>query len=267
MKKLGRKKKPQVKKQRWYPMVCTPAYNGMVHMEFAQAFSESAYTCPFFEVRLMASIIKGGAFIDLTRNIFVRMFLQDEEFKECTHLFFIDSDLKWSYHALVGLVRSDLPICAGVYRKRQDEEEYPVKLAEHPTEGGLWVEEEDDGFQWIMAERVPTGFLCIRRDIIEEMAADCIQLDINGQPGPVPDLFTTGRADGPGQIKTNIKPRWENAQRYVGEDFAFCDKYLAKYNKPIHIWPDIDFWHDGYVGNYLRYLERKIEGDKSVESY
>ena len=129
MKKLG-KKKHRVKPQEWYPMICTPAYNGMVNMEFSQGLAESAFCSPLFQVKIMASIIKGGAFIDLTRNIFVMMFLNDKEFKDCTHLFFIDSDLKWSPNAFIGLVRSDLPICAGVYPKRQEEEEYPVKLAE-----------------------------------------------------------------------------------------------------------------------------------------
>lgn len=252
--KLG--KRPQVKIARWEPMVCTPCYDGKVDMEFAQALANSSYCCPAYQVHLTVSHMKGGAFIDLTRNIFAAMFLNDEKYASCTHLFFIDSDLTWSENAFVGLVRaSDLPICAGVYPKRQKDEEYPIKFAEHPTEGGLWVEEEDDGLQWIMAERVPAGFLCVRRDVIEEMAADADILDIHGQPWPVPDLFSTRLID-------TGEARWPGALKYVGEDYAFCDRYREKYGKAIHVWPDIDFVHGGHEGNLLEYLHRKIEGEE-----
>lgn len=254
--KLG-KQKNTVRLNRWEPMVATPAYDDKVDSCFAHALGESSYACPLFQVHLTFTIMKGGAFIDLTRNILTRMFLQDEPFQSCTHLFFIDSDLKWSPNAFVGLVRSDLPICAGVYPKRQSPIEYPIKFSEHPIEGGLWVEEEEDGFQWIMADRVPTGFLCIRRDVVEEMAKDSEQLDIHGQPGPVPYLFGTELLDSP-------DVRWPGSKKYVGEDYSFCDRYVEKYNKRIHVWPDIDFVHGGYEGNLLSYLKEKIEGDELI---
>lgn len=260
VRKLGdAKRKAPVRLNRWEPMVATPAYDNKVDSEFAHALAESAYCCPAFDVHLTFTIMRGGAFIDLTRNILARMFLQDEAFASCTHLFFIDGDLKWSPNAFVGLVRSDLPICAGVYPKRQDTVEYPVRFAEHPEKGGLWVEEEEDGFQWIMGDRVPTGFLCIRRDIVEELAAEADQLDIHGQDGPVPDLFQTTLVDAD-------DVRFPGSKRYVGEDYAFCDRYRAKYGKPIHIWPDIDFVHGGHKGNLLEYLESEIGKEEAMKS-
>ena len=166
--------------------------------------------------------------------------------------------------AFVGLARSDiptgidggLPVVAGIYPKRQTPVEWPIKFAEHPTEGGLWVESTND-FQWIMADRVPTGFLCIRRDVIEEMAAESVQLDIHGQPGPVPYLFGTG-------LHQTDNVRFPGAMKFIGEDYSFCDKYVKKYGKPIHVWPDIDFVHGGYEGNLLKYLEEKIEGEELI---
>jgi len=236
--KLGKK---TVEIKDYHPYVCTPAYDGKVDVDYALSMTEAAFCCPLFQVQFSASIIGNGAFIDLARNQFVKKFLEEE--KECTHLFFIDGDLKFPSNAFIGLVRAGLPICAGVYRRRQELEDYPLKYAEYPDGGGLWIEDD-----WVMAERVPTGFLCIRRDIVEEMAAKAKKITVQGENEQVeiPQVFYTSvLEDG----------------RFIGEDFAFCDDYMKQYGKPIHVWPNIDFVHGGYECNLSDFLERKIEAE------
>ena len=250
-KKLGQKN--TVKVETYHPFICTPAYNGQVDVDFCTSMVESAYVSPLYQVQLTFGCVANGAFIDLARNNFVKQFLEDN--KECTHLFFIDSDLKFSGRDFIGLLRADLPICAGVYRRRQETEDYPVKYAEHPGQGGLWFEKVSpmiDG-EWLMAERVPTGFLCIRRDIIEEMAAEAQVIKIQGENGTtdVPRLFYTSvLEDG----------------RFIGEDFAFCDDYMKKYKKPIPVWPNIDFVHGGYECNLLDYLDKLVQEEDGVSA-
>jgi hypothetical protein len=180
-----------------------------------------------------------GAFIELCRNIFVKIFLEDQT--DCTHLFFVDADLKFEARSFIGLLKAGLPICAGVYRRRQEPEDYPAKWTPHPDGGGLWVEDN-----WVMHDRVPTGFLCISRSVIEEMAADAPKVEIHGQKGLVPWVFAT-------RLTKDDPPR------FMGEDFAFCDDYRAKYNKPIPVWTDMDFVHAGYKCNYADYLSRQIK--------
>jgi len=180
--------------------------------------------------------MSNGAFIDMARNIYVKMFLND--FPDATHLFFIDADLEFPPNAFIGLVRSGLPICAGVYRKRQDPEEYPVKFSEHPEKGGVWVEDD-----WVMADRVPTGFLCISREVLEEMAAEAPKYRTKDQ-GELPNLFYT---------------KIDEEGRFIGEDFCFCDDYIKKYNKPIPIWTNIDFKHGGFSGNLADFIEKQLE--------
>ena len=235
--RLGAKRKSKVKPDNWDVYIATPAYDGKVDCDYSQSLCEASFCAPLYQVKLSAGVMANGAFIELARNIFVKKFL--EEFPEATHLFFIDSDLKFPPEAFIGLIRSGLPICAGVYRKRQDPEEYPVRWVENPELGGLWLE---DG--WLMCDRVPTGFLCISRQVIEEMVEDAVKMNIAGQDGPVPMLFYT-------------KLNEEN--KFMGEDFVFCDDYVAKYKKPIHVWPDIDFVHGGYEGNLAKYLADRIE--------
>jgi hypothetical protein len=238
--KLG-KKKDTVEVKPYHPYICTPAYDGKVDTDYAMALAEAAFCCPLFQVQITASVVANGAFIELARNMFVKWFL--EEHTDCTHLFFIDGDLKFPANAFIGLARAGLPICAGVYQRRQEETDYPVKWAEHPTEGGLWVEDD-----WVMAERVPTGFLCIERSVVEEMAKDARKLHVQmkGEWEEVPELFYTDITD-------------DDPPRFMGEDFAFCDDYRKKYGKPIPVWPNIDFIHGGYECNLSEYLEEQLE--------
>ena len=235
-KKLGDKRKlKQVEPDAWHVYAATPAYDGKVDVDYSQSLAESAFVSPLYQVKLTAGVMGNGAFIDLARNIFVKMFLED--FPEATHLFFIDADLKFPPSAFIGLIRSGHDICAGVYPRRQSPPDYPVRFMEH-EDGGMWVEDE-----WIMTDRVPTGFLCISRKVIEEMAKDAVKMKIHGQDGDVPRLFYT---------------KLDEEGRFVGEDYCFCDDYMKKYNKPIPVWGNIDFVHGGYKGNLQEHLEAKV---------
>src|SRR6478736_8943584 len=116
--------------------ICTPAYNGAVDSDFAQSLAETAFCCPMYNIQITAGIIGNVGFIELARNMFVKKFLEEQP--DCTHLFFIDGDLKFESRAFVGLVMSGLDICAGLYRRRQAHEDYPAKYWENPEGGGLW---------------------------------------------------------------------------------------------------------------------------------
>ena len=228
-----------------WAFVATPAYDGKVETGYCQSIVEAAYASPLMGIRVTLSCLANGAFIDLARNQFAKVFLEDHP--ECTHLFFIDADLDFPPDAFCGLIGLNLPVVAGVYPKREPDESYPIRYHESPT-GGLWVEDE-----FIMAERVPTGFLCIRRDVVEEMAKDAIKLKIAGTEGEVARLFYT-------EVRENA----DGSKSMIGEDYAWCDDYVKKYKKPIHVWPDIDFVHGQYKGNLAEYLNRTLSGPEVV---
>jgi hypothetical protein len=229
--------------------VCTPAYDGKVECNYSQALAETAFCCPLYGIKLTAGVMGNGAFIDLARNVFVKKFL--EEFTDTTHLFFIDGDLKWEPRAFIGLMKANLPVCAGVYRRRQEPEDYPFRAVDNPDGGGLWFVDD-----WLQCNRVPTGFLCIRRDVLTEMAADAPKIKINGQNGPVPWVFHTS-FDG------EWTPKDERA--FIGEDYGFCDDYTKKYGQPIQVWTNFDFIHGGYTGNMFKWLTSEVD-KKAAES-
>lgn len=145
---------------------------------------------------------------------------------------------------MAALIGSGLPICAGMYRRRQEPEDYPCRWVDHPKVGGLWVEDN----RWLMCDRVPTGFLCIERKVIEEMAADAIKLNLPGK----------NEKDTPRLFYTFVNE--DNA--FVGEDFAFCEDYKKKYGKPIPVLMDLNFKHGGYRCNFHEYLAREVEKEK-----
>jgi hypothetical protein len=231
------KEKPKAKPSGLHAYVCTPAYDGKVDSDFAQSLAESAFCAPLYGIRITAGVIGNGAFIELARNIFAKKML--DEFPDATHLFFIDADLKFEPRAFIGLLQANLPICAGVYRRRQEPVSYPFVPADNPDGGGLWFVND-----WLQCNRVPTGFLCISRQVLIEMAEDAKKLDIAGQNGPVPWLFYTKIDDG---------------NRFVGEDFAFCDDYVRKYKQPIPVWSNFNFKHGGYEGNLFEHLTSEVD--------
>lgn len=240
-----KKAEQQKEKAKIRAYVATPAYDGKVDTDYAVSLAESCMVATAMGIHVTAAVMGNGAFIDLARNNFVHMFLETD----CTHLFFIDADLKWEPRAFVGLLTAGKPICAGVYRRRQEPEDYPVRYIEEEVDGEMGITPEDG---WIKCDRVPTGFLCIERRVIEEMAKDVVYLKQGGFP-PVPRLFYTPILELE-EKNTDGKP----FHSFMGEDYAFAEDYCRKYKTHIPVWPNIDFVHGGYPCNWQSYILKKV---------
>ena len=213
--------------------IATPAYDGKVQTDFAMSLAQTCQLATAFGIRVTVCILRNMAFIDMARNHLARLFLETD----ATHLLFIDSDLEFEPRAVISLAQAQRPICAGVYPKRQDPEEFPVRFAYNPDDT-LMV--DDKG--WVLCEGVPTGFLCIERKVIEEMSKDARVIKSHIDP-PTPQLF---------------KMFVNDADMYVGEDFSFCHDYVKKYGKYIPVWPDFDFTHgERWKGNLHQFLQKE----------
>jgi hypothetical protein len=245
--------------------VATPAYDGKVETDFAQQLLMAGQLCSLNFIECSASVMGNGAFIEMARNIFVHQFLEDEELKEFTHFFFIDADVGFEPRGLVGLVRSGLPVSCGVYPRRNPDKDISFPAHFMPIPGtGLGTEkmgrlQVKDG--WVKMNRVPTGFLCIQREVLEEMSRRAIAKEFpydDGHPGavklndiekPVPWLFYT---------------KFDEEGRFTGEDYCWSDDYTklwkeGVFEEPIWAWADFDFVHGGVPGNYLHYLKEQTD--------
>ena len=234
--------------ERFSVHVATPAYDGKVDEGYASSMLMAGQIATTNFVEVSAAIMGNGAFIELARNILVKKFLEDESMDHFTHFMFIDADIKFEPRALAGLVRANWPVSAGAYRRRQEPEDYPIRWIPQPgSTDKLWMTDNE----WLHCDRVATGFLCIRRDVLETMTQNCIDrgdvVKIHEQ-GDVPWLFYT---------------KIDEEQRFEGEDFCWCDEYMklvdeGVFDTPIMVWPDFDFNHGGYECNYYKYLEQKV---------
>lgn len=221
-------------KRRIHAFVATPAYDGKVTTDYSQSLAESFRDAALYGVQCSAAVMGNGAFIDLARNIFVRLFLENKDY---THLFFIDSDLKWESRAFLSLLLADKPVCAGAYRKRQEPEEYPIRFKE-AAGGGLVMRDN-----WIMCDRVATGFLCIERSVLEKMVKTAPMIKDKTQPDTPRLFYTYLQDDG----------------KFVGEDFAWCKDYCDQTGDLIWVFPDFDFVHYKYEGNWHNFLCKEAE--------
>lgn len=214
--------------------IATPAYDARVESGYTQSLIIAAQECLKHGIEASSSIPSNGAFIDIMRCILVKQFLEETD---CTHLMWVDSDLKFDADAIAGLVMSDMPVAAGIYRQREADLRYVVKLPNdllHVRDG------------WIEMERCPGGFMCIERSVLEKMADEVLPVDC-GKHGKIPMIY-----------RRDLVPK--NGVLYpVGEDIFFCDLYTrmykeGKFSEPIWAYPDINFVHAGYECNFHNYL-------------
>ena len=242
--------------------VATPAYDGKVETDFAQQLLMAGQLCSLNWIECSASVMGNGAFIEMARNIFVQQFLTEPELDRFTHFMFIDADVGFEPRGMVGLVRSGLPVSCGVYPRRNPGKlSFPAVFDPLPGSGedGKLPRLQMNG-GWLKLKRAPTGFLCIERGVLEEMSRRALagefpydkrqsSVKLEDIDEMVPWLFYT---------------KFDDRGRFIGEDYAWCDDYMALYregvfDEPIWCWPDFDFVHGGIEGNYLHYLKEQVD--------
>lgn len=178
-------------------------------MALAEAGIQSAYL-----------LLSGNCHVDDARNSVLRSFLKSD----CTDLVFIDADVSWKADDLVLLCRYDRDIVGGVYPyRRAGSGGMPVRCIrrDHPVDG--------DGL--LEVEGLPTGFLRIRRGVIETLVADAPTFRPKDEDGAIPLVFE----------RTLI-----NGQRWGG-DVNFCRKWRERGGK-LYASPEMRL---GHVGKHI----------------
>ncbi len=182
--------------------------------------------------RAMPALMQAGIAVDLchiadhchvddARNAIVREFLMSK----ADALVFIDNDVGFEPRDLVNLCLYDRDVVGGVYPMKQTEEEYPVRLPE-----GHEIRADADGLVEVLG--LPTGFLKIKRHVLEKLEAN-----------------ETRKFYGRGQSRL-MRPHaiifertYKDGVRYSG-DYAFCEKWKAMGGK-LYVDPEMRFTHEG----------------------
>lgn len=186
----------------------------------------------------------GNCHVDDGRNSLVRQFL----LSDCTDLVFIDADVGFRSEDLLKLVSVDRDIVAGVYPKKQSPEDFPVL-----TLGGeLWADK--DGL--VEVEGVPTGFLRIRRCVLETLAEQAVSfIGQAGESDPYHVIFE----------------RIVSGGRRRSGDYAFCYK-AREAGYRIYVDPEMEFSHTGtntWSGSLGAYWKREhgVEATETAKAF
>jgi len=157
--------------------------------------------------------VSGCSIITMARNMLVDQFLQSD----CTDLLFIDADvIAEPDHILRLMAQSgDKDITAGAYPRRRKDKMFFMDL-HYDDEGNL----EFEG-SMMRVNRVGTGFMLVRRGVIEALAERADTYLGQDGVGKVANIFEFKLKDG----------------MFVGEDYAFCDAARALGYK---VWLDVE---------------------------
>jgi hypothetical protein len=152
-------------------------------------------------------IVHGNCYVHLCRTQLVHQFMKTD----CSHILFWDDDVAAPPGAARRLLNYDRDVVVAPYPKKVPAGTPPEKAWPYVLTDGV-----PDPFGLLKCEKVATGFLLIRRNVIETLykihAAErtflCDTLNDD-----VIDLFPTGLIPG--------FPLDEGKQRWWGEDYAF----------------------------------------------
>lgn len=134
-------------------------------------------------------LLQGNCHVDDGRNAVVGDFLKSD----CTDLVFLDADVSWEPQVLVTLCKTDRDLVGGVYpyRRESEEENMPVRML--PGVNDV----DEDGL--LEVEGLPTGFMKIKRHVLESMATTARHFLKNDGLHPVlfeRDYYGGGRRGG-----------------------------------------------------------------------
>ena len=146
-------------------------------------------------------LLSGNCHVDDARNTVVAQFLRSD----CTDLVFLDADVSWKPADLVRLCSHEVvDVVGGVYPKRSvTAEDMPVRMIPGET--------TPDSHGLLSVEGLPTGFLRIRRIVLQTLADRAQGFRKGTDPNLVPIVFERDFVEGVGRR---------------GGDIGFCMKAI-----------------------------------------
>jgi hypothetical protein len=142
----------------YHVMIATPTSRGLC-VPYVMGIVATIETLIRFGVKTDFHLLADDCHVDDARNKIFREFLTTP----CTDLLFIDSDMGWRPQDVLRLLSAPGDIVAGIYRHKNEVETYPF----HPgSNTGPRTANEHGLFEM---PKVPTGFMRIRREVIEAL--------------------------------------------------------------------------------------------------
>lgn len=203
-------------------MIAIPAYDGKLNIKSAFALATLAMDMAKHGAKLYLTQISGCSLITKARNALVADFLESD----ATDLLFIDSDIIFKSDDVLRLLAlsGDKDITAGAYPRRSKDKKFFTDI---------YLDDQNqiefrDGM--LRVDRIGTGFMLIRRHVLETMKANHPEWGYYNNVNERTDcaLFDFELNNG----------------EYYGEDYTFCNRARAD-GFSIYLDPDINLPHIG----------------------
>ena len=190
-----------------------PTYDGKLSIKLAYTLAALMPVALKHGITIKLGHVSGCSIITMARNMLVDQFLQSD----CTELLFIDADVIAKPEDVLRLVAQsgDKDITAGMYPRRAKDRKFFLDF---------FVSEENDlefDGALMRANRVGTGFMLIRRNVIEAVAQKSVKYLGQDGVGEIANVFEFSMLDG----------------KFVGEDYTFCDKAR---DLGFKVWVDVE---------------------------
>lgn len=201
----------------------TPTLSHAVSIEYHQAMLGTATLLMQRGIGQGWHVVGGDQFIWKARNRLVCEILAD--FPEATDIFMIDDDVGFPPSKVLEFIARPEMVLAGVYPKKNQHNEFPIELE---TDDAGRIIARDGLYK---AKTIPAGFLRIKREVLEQLAAGAetyAEPDSAGQWHERSYIFEAGVRDG----------------KLMTEDAIFCRKW-RDLGGEIWVDPDIQFSHRG----------------------
>jgi hypothetical protein len=204
------------KKKQIKLFIATPAFGHQVTTNYMNSVMRFVSTShPKIQVSTAIHLQSGMALVTQARNNCVASFLKSD----CTHFFFIDSDIGFEPEAVYRLLEKDEEVVLTPYAVKGFGQNYALQFIVHfPDRDNVKIGK--DGFVEITAG--PTGFMMIKKEAFEKLIkAYPDKKTVNKQlVGNKVEIMDT---DWYTFFETGIDP--ENG--YLGEDICFCKLWTA----------------------------------------
>lgn len=179
-----------------------PAYDGKLNIKTAFGLAKLMPIAHQHGVSMFLSHMSGCSIITMARNALVNEFLKTD----AEELLFIDADVIVEPDDVMRLLAQSegRDILAGMYPRRAADKNFFLDLYRDDTESLVF-----DG-PLLRVKRVGTGFMLIKRHVIEKLIADHPEWNVENREGngTVAAVFDFAIKNG----------------KYVGEDYLFCDR-------------------------------------------
>lgn len=231
--------------------IATPMYGGMCTGYFANSMIAAANVLPQHGINMSFSCMFNESLIQRGRNALVDQFMQRPE---CTHLLFIDADIKFNPQDIPAMIAADVDILCGIYPKKEINWHGVEKAVKNGVEvnqlahhtGSLVVNLVNYAGSVTVPRDKPveiwnggTGFMLIKRKVFDKLKKKL--------PSYVNDVNIIN-----GKVQNRIVEYFacaieDGTERLLSEDYYFCMKARQNGIK-VHAAPWVQL---GHFGTYL----------------